>query len=206
MRCLRDEGILDDAILVLIGSYARDAVTWRSDVDMLLLTDQPLAKRPLLPYGVHLRCEGREQFQRRLLEGDDYAIAAVRYGRLLHGDLGFWNELLGSLGHAKWPDPKAKLAQTSNRLTRADDLRRMTDIDAAIEEYLGAATQIARSTLLQQRVFPLSRAELSEQLRGIDENLLADRIDTLIQGECTIEDLEIISRDLRSALCREEDN
>lgn len=57
------------------------------------------------------------------------------------------------------------------------------DVDAAWEEYLFAASNLARAQLLKALVFPLSRAELPQQLQSIKDNTLASALEALISEE-----------------------
>ena len=56
------------------------------------------------------------------------------------------------------------------------------DSDAASEEFLFAASHIARATLLRAGVFPLSRPELPSQLKAVDPNL-ARLLELLMTGD-----------------------
>lgn len=203
LHALREAGLLKHSVVVLIGSYARGARTSRSDVDLLVLLQEP--KRPKLkaPYGIHLQFEDIERFRRRLEEGDDYVIAALKFGKLLRDSDNLWGELLQQAMSGKWPDWREKLRLAEHRIRLADELLLTDDIDAAIEEYLAVATQISRAILLRHGEYPLSRPELSKQLLAQGETMLAADLERLIEGECDKEQLRKIASDLHGVLALE---
>lgn len=172
-------------------------------MDLLVLLQEP--KRPKLkaPYGIHLQFEDIERFRRRLGKRDDYAIAALRFGKPLYGGGNLWEELRQQLKHGIWPDWRDKIKQAERRIKLADELLVTEDIDAATEEYLAIATQISRAILLRQREYPFSRPELSKQLLARGETTLAANIEKLIEGECDKEQLRKIASDLHGALALE---
>ena len=200
LHALREAGLLKHSVVVLIGSYARGAQTSRSDVDLLVLLQEP--KRPKLkaPYGIHLQFEDIERFRRRLGKRDDYAIAALRFGKPLCNGGNLWEELHKELKSDIWPDWRDKINQAERRIKIADELLVTDDIDAATEEYLAVATQISRAILLRHGEYPLSRPELSKQLFARGETTFAANIEKLIEGECNKEQLRKIASDLHRAL------
>jgi len=203
LHALREAGLLRRSVAVLIGSYARGAPTRRSDVDLLVLLQEP--KRPKLkaPYGIHLQFEDIERFRRRLEEGDDYVIAALKFGKPLHDSGNLWEELRQHLKSGIWPDWRDKIKQAERRIKLADELLVTDDIDAATEEYLAIATQISRAILLRHGEYPLARPELSKQLLARGETTLAANMEKLIEGECDKEQLRKIASDLHGALALE---
>lgn len=203
IRALRQAGLLNQAVVVLIGSYARNVETWRSDVDILVLLQQPLCPRLNIPDDVHLHFEDKEKFARRFVEGDDYAISSVKYGKLLHDESNFWGTLKQQLKNVKWPEWRDKISHAERRLKVGDELLEMGDIDAAIEEYLFGATQISRAILLKRGIYPLSRPELSGQLISIGQADLATQILALIRGKCEGVDLRKVSHNLTMTLKQE---
>jgi hypothetical protein len=162
-------------------------------------------KRPKLkaPYGIHLQFEDIERFRRRLQKCDDYAIAALRFGKPLHDSGNLWEELRQQLKRGIWPDWRDKIKQAVRRIKIADELLVTDDIDAATEEYLAVATQISRAILLRHGEYPLSRPELGKQLLAKGETTLAASIEKLIEGECDKEQLRKIASDLHGALALE---
>lgn len=200
LQALRKAALLRSAVVVLIGSYARNTVTWRSDVDILVITPLPNPLRISVPHGVHVHFEDKEEFVSKFHNGDDYAVSSVRYGKLLYDRTNFWNSLREGLETTKWPSWSDKINHAERRLKLGHDLLDMGDLDAATEEYLLAATQLARTTLLQCGIYPLSRPEISEQLVAIGHGGLAADITLLIEGRSDKEELERISRGLSRML------
>ncbi len=200
---MRKEGLLKRAVVVLIGSYARGITTWRSDIDILVLLRKPRRLKLDIPRSVHLHLEDIEKFTQRFDNGDDYVISSVRYGKLLYDRLNFWRTLRNKVESARWPDSRDKIIHAQRRIKLGDELLEMGDIDAATEEYLFGATQIARLILLRKRIYPLSRPELSRQLLGLGYTDLATDIQKLIEGKCGRDELRRISRDLTMVLRQE---
>ena len=203
LHALREAGLLRDSVVVLIGSYAQGATTWRSDVDLLVLYRN--ARRPKLkiPFGVHLHSEKVDRFRRRLAQSDDYAISALRFGKVLHDRLNVWESLRQEADGAKWPDWRDKMSQAERRISLGDKLLATGDIDAATEEYLLGATQISRAILLRRGIYPLSRLELSTQLRAVGQRSLAADIQRLIEAQCRAIQLRRIAGNLQQALASE---
>lgn len=200
LHALREAGLLRRSVAVLIGSYARGAPTWRSDVDLLVLLQEPGRPKLKAPCGIHLQFEDIERFRRRLGKRDDYAIAALRFGKPLYNGGNLWEELHKELKSDIWPDWRDKVKQAERRIKLADELLLIDDIDAATEEYLAIATQISRAILIRHREYPLSRPELSKQLFARGETTLAAIIETLIEGDCGKESLRKIASELHGAL------
>lgn len=205
LLALREAGILRSAVVVLIGSYARHVETWWSDVDILVLLAGDYSQRLKAPFGTHLQVESQEKFAWRFDEGDDYAISAVTHGQLLYDRSGFWETLRRRLDHAKWPDWREKIKHVKRRLVLGDKLLGVGDLDAAAEEYLFGATQLARAILLRSGVYPLCRPELSEQLASIGRGDLGSHFRSLIAADLGREELGKIADDLRRAVRFEED-
>lgn len=194
LRELKTAGMLDRAVLVLIGSVARGVQTRRSDIDLLLvLADEGrLAVRP--PVDLHLQQESRARFLARLRARDDYPAWALRYGRIIHDPDGWWAAQAESeKTSGRLPDwtPKIDIARKSLRW--AADLLATGDMEAFEEQCLYAASHLARATLLQRGVMPLSRPELAAQLREVGEVEVAASLDALSRGG--------VGRSRAAALC-----
>ena len=199
LQTLREAHLLKGSIVVLSGSYAHGKATEGSDIDITVLERDSL-RRVKAPYGVHLRFEQLESFRERARRGDDYAIDILRFGQVIHDGLGLWPQLTDELKNAKWPDWRAKMKNANRRIRLADDLLTSGDIEAAREEYLLTATQVARAELLRKEVYPMSRPQLSEQLRCVGEFELAAHLDTLSEGDGQTEQLRRIGQNLRKLI------
>src|SRR6266511_4084935 len=121
LHALREGKLLRDAVIVLFGSYARNADTWRSDVDILVLHIKPQKTKLRVPSSVHLHWETFERFKQRLAEGDDFVISALRYGKLLYDRSDFWETQRRFAENAKLPDWANKLDHAERRIKLAND-------------------------------------------------------------------------------------
>ena len=171
--------------VVLIGSAARGAETWRSDIDLLVLSEQPL----MLPRDrgrFHLHVSDEARILKRLEDGDDFPAWCVRYGIPVL-DSGIWTKLVESDEARIWPDWAKKVPHATRRLLIASFLLRSGDEEAAGEELLYALGHVARMILLRSNVFPLSRGELVAQVKDVGflhlstglEALLSEHPDTI---------------------------
>jgi HEPN domain-containing protein len=178
--------------VVLIGSWARGAAVGpMSDVDLLVLADNG-TPNIRASSGIQLLCLSMDELRRRLVEGDDLAQWALRYGLPLRGRTS-WSRLREELlPSAPWPDSRRKWLMAKDRLRAASDLLAMGDHDAAQQEARFAASHAARAELLAKRAFPLSRPELPGQLRAIGDEALAAILDRLALAE------DIPQKDLQS--------
>ncbi len=198
-QVLRESGLLKDSIVVLTGSYAQGSETPRSDIDVLVVRHNR-SKGIRAPYGVHFKFEDLKNFRKRLAEGDDFIIDALKFGKLLHDALGLWEVMQEEMKNAKWPDWRDKIGQARRRIRLAEQLLKLGDFDAAEEEFLLTATQIARARLLRHGIFPMSRPQLSDQLLTIGEADLASELEELSEGTSGEAEIRTIGRKLRSAL------
>lgn len=178
---LRVAGMLKGTTVVLIGSYAHGVPTARSDVDILVLVPRRYDRRKITaPRSVHMQCQETETFRERAEQGDDYAISALRFGRILYDPTKRWTSLRDEFALSRWPDWREKMRYAARRVRFGDALLEAGDIDAAAEEYLLAATQIGRALLLRKHIYPLSRPQLGSQLKAADEGPLAESFETLM--------------------------
>ena len=148
--------------VVLIGSVARKRQTPRSDIDVLLVSEKELTILSAPPT-FHVHQITQDRVFDRLKEGDDFVAWCIRYGIALW-DSGIWTTILKSNEASIWPDWKRKLPHAFRRIFMAAAMLATEDQDAAAEEALYALSHLARILLLKKGVFPLSRAELVQQL------------------------------------------
>ncbi|HXH84018.1 MAG TPA: nucleotidyltransferase domain-containing protein [Candidatus Tectomicrobia bacterium] len=177
---LHQSGVLRRATVILVGSYAQGTPSPHSDVDVLILISGSERPKLVAPRGIHYQFADARTFRERIRNGDDYAIAAIRFGKLLHDGLEVWVALKEEEVNAPLPDWRLKFDFARRRLRLTRELLRDRDTDAAAEECLAAATQLARGYLLRRGVYPFSRPQLSGQLDSIGEAELA-RILRLLQ-------------------------
>ncbi len=198
LDALRQAGLTDAATVVLVGSEARDARTWRSDVDVLVLHESGHRIRLKRPGDIHLQQDSRTRFLERLEEGDDYPSWALRFGRPIRDPDGWWaKQSTAELENPHWPDWRPKVEHARKRIRLASELLEVGDTDAASEELLFAASHVARAILLEAGEFPLSRPELPSQLEGEDpslagllQRLILDDVDSssIVLGKSLLED------------------
>jgi len=199
-RSLSDlvHGILKRApntAVILIGSAVRETMTWRSDIDVMLIAP---ARLPQLhaPRRVHLHYETRDHFLERLRDGDEFVAWAVRYGQPLADPDGWWEKVLRM--HFPWPDWKQKIEHIDKRLGMAEKALADRDEAAAEEELLMAASHCARAQLLRAHIFPLSRPELPEQMKSLGNQRLSLLLSQLIDGGLGLKQLCSALRDLKN--------
>jgi predicted nucleotidyltransferase len=161
--------------VVLVGSVARGTrMDATGDLDILVVNgDAPKLLHP----GVQTTLMTLEALEERVLTGDDFAQWALRFGVSVRGH-SRWTELRERLlKHAPWPDSDAKRAQARKRLVHATELLEMDDASAAQEELLYGISHLARASLLEAGVYPLSRPEMGGQLLKVGAHELAKLLD-----------------------------
>lgn len=175
-------GLERTATVVLIGSGARNTMSERSDIDILVLDDAEHQIRLEHPGEVHLQECSRSRFLSRLEDGDDYPCWALRFGIPMRDPGGWWaNQAAAELENPHWPNWRPKIGYARKRIKIASELLDVNDVDAASEELLFAASHVARALLLKHGIFPFSRPELPSQLEDI-EPALACILGRLIHG------------------------
>lgn len=177
--------------VILIGSVARSTHTSQSDLDLLIVSDQPvLVDRR--PDRLHVQALTTQQFMDRLRGGDDFVAWCVRYGVPIVSSKS-WLHIIASPEAAIWPDWHTKVRHAARRLTLAATLLQTRDIAAAGEEMLYAASHTARAILLKSGIFPLSRPEIINQLREAGHERLGRVLEELSYDPPT---REALTRDL----------
>lgn len=163
--------------VVAFGAAVRTAC-FTADVDLLVIYERPKPPIEGRPIDVDIRWYERSQAEQFISEGQELLGWIVRFGELICERKGYWTKI-----RQEWldrmPFPSATVAQ--ERVERAwglyKELVEMGDEDAAQEQRLVALTQEARAKLIRQGVYPASRPELPDQLRGINETALAEKLD-----------------------------
>jgi hypothetical protein len=164
--------------VILVGSAARNARTDDSDIDLLLVG----AERPHVDKsfsGFHIQTTGVAEFRRNLRKGEDFESWCVRLGVPVSDDSGLWAGVVASEEANQWPRWELKVVHGARRLFLANSLLEMGDNAAASEELVYTLGHIGRGLLLKSGTFPLSRPELSEQLRRLGYPHLATIHETL---------------------------
>ena len=151
------------AAAILIGSVARKTATKKSDLDLLVVTEQDISIKRSADR-VHLQVMSESQFMERLRKGDDFAAWCVLFGIPIR-QAEVWNRIVQSSEAEVWPEWRNKVEHAARRLLLADELMKLGDTGAAAEELSYAVSHVARGLLLRAGEFPLSRAEMISQLR-----------------------------------------
>lgn len=162
--------------IVATGSSVRD-VEHNDDLDLVLVYREcrPILPRP--PISIDLRLYEQDDVLQKLAAGHDYLSWTVRYGRVLCERYDWWTTLVSD-----WKD-RLSLPSVTDALERAQKaeglykkLIEIGDAEAAADLQLSMLTFLSRAALSKAGVFAKSRPELPEQLRGIGEGVLADRL------------------------------
>jgi len=168
--------------VVAIGSGVRHDVP-SADVDLVVICKDPHVFNAAAPMEVDLRTYSRVEVDVQLKSGNDMLGWAVRFGRVLFQRDCFWDEVVRSWRH-RLPLPSSKLARerAAAAFRHLTNVFKAGDADAAHEQALSYLTHLARAELLDRGVYPASRPELAEQLRGIGSARLAEWLDRLLHG------------------------
>lgn len=164
--------------VILVGSAARNARAEDSDIDLLLVgTEKPQVGKSFS--GFHIQTTSVAEFRHNLRKGEDFESWCVRLGIPLSDDSGHWAGIVASEEAKQWPRWELKVLHGARRLFLAHSLLEMGDNAAASEELVYTLGHIGRGLLLKSGTFPLSRPELSEQLRQLGYPHLATIHETL---------------------------
>jgi hypothetical protein len=186
VRRARSAGAL---AVALTGSTARARRTAISDLDYHVVGPVPDVRG--ISGEVDVVADSPERFERRLAEGDDFVHWTVCHGCVLHDPEGVMQGALELIERENlWPDPARKFERAAALCDIAERVLAIEDHEAAQEHARGALTSLARGLLLAERIFPLARVELPDQLRDAGWNELADWLrrsihDQLTRGELT---------------------
>jgi hypothetical protein len=178
---------LEAEAVALTGSTVRAQRTATSDLDFMVV-----GKRPDLGdihEDVDVYAASSRAFWERLLAGDDYIQWTLRFGCILH-DEGILHAASDYIeDHGLTPSAERKLAQARRGLGLARLVLESGDVEAAREQCRAALTTIARWLLIANGELPLSRDELSDQLRALGCLDLAAALQWLIHDEPSIDEL-----------------
>jgi predicted nucleotidyltransferase len=192
--------------IIVMGSAVRERGHRRSDFDLLLIYR---GRRPVIkaPMEVDVRFLSIEQIDDKIAKGHEILGWALKFGVALYDPQGNWEQL-----QASWRDrvplPSAIEAGDRGRqaLERAIEMLHIGDESAADDLALAALTQFARERLIKNHVFPASRPELPDQLRGTDgDDLLARLLDDAMYGDPSPSELISALKEMQSD-CRREMN
>lgn len=168
------------AALVLIGSIARP-VERVTDVDLLYIYHNRPVDFHDHPIDVDIRAYGASDIYDRVAQGHPVLSWALRFGRLICEGEQFWTRLVRSFAD-RLPFPNPELAEERANRTRKvyEELLEIGDRDAACEQRVSFLTHLAWARLLRAGIHPASRPELVQQLRSVDERLLANDLQSAL--------------------------
>ena len=166
--------------LVLIGSIVRP-IDRVNDVDLLYIYDkEPLSFRQH-PIDVDIRAFSTPDILKRFQAHQDLIIWSLRFGHLIWEQDTFWSELQRSFKQRLvLPSPRPALGRAERAERRLAELKGQGDFEAAAEQLVSALTHRSWFQLLSVGVLPASRAELSTQLRDINQHELAVKLEKAI--------------------------
>jgi hypothetical protein len=174
--------------VALTGSTARARRIATSDLDLHVIGVRPSLDDVEIDVDVYATTPA--VLLARLRAGDDYAQWTLRFGCVLF-DTGVLRAAAAELvASAAWPSPSRKLEQVRRMLRLAEQVVASGDHEAAVEQVRGVVSGLARWRLLGAGAFPLSRAELPDQLRAIGDDEPAMMLERCIHGEPTIDELQ----------------
>lgn len=191
-RALGAEGV------ALTGSTARGRRTPTSDVDFLVVGPRPRMEESTME--VDLRALTTDELMSRLRAGDEYVQWALRFGCIVY-DTGVFREAAQVLIRTgAWPDAERKRHHAKTLLDLATRIVDSGDRDAAEEASRASLTALAHWILLANRVFPLSRDELSDQILELGSFDLAAALYRSIHSEPDLDELSTMLRLAKHAL------
>ena len=171
----------------LTGSTARGCRTAVSDLDYHVVRRRPDVSD--LPGEVDVFASSGGQLWTKLRDGDDFIHGRSACGCILF-DAGIMRDALRCVvTEPLWPDAEKKIARLPEFVGLAERLIRIGDRDAAQDQVRATLTAAARGVLLRERVFPLSRKELPDQLRGIGMAEIGQALEETIYAAVPLEQL-----------------
>ena len=172
----------DVCSVIATGSSIRKGVR-SADLDLVVLFSGQAKKLDLPPVDVDLRAYSLDAVETLIWQGNDLLGWTVKYGKSLLDKGGAWRHLAQSLRPV--PLPSADIA--FERATKTEEILRtildIGDSDAAQEQLLSLLTHLSRAHLIQRGIYPASRPELPQQLRGADAFKLAELLEQALRYE-----------------------
>jgi len=167
--------------LVLSGSTARGKRTVISDVDYHVV-GRKLDTTDLSPE-LDLHVLSREELEADVMAGDDFIQWSLRFGRVIFDDGTLLRALRLMAERRPWPDVERKQRHAAKSLELARRVVATGDEDGALLQVRTALSLAARAHLLRRGEFPMSRAELPDQLEAAGHAAAADALQSCIDGQ-----------------------
>jgi hypothetical protein len=180
----------DPAIMavIAIGSSVRPSVE-SIDLDLVVATAGSF-QRIIAPIEIDIRQYHIADLENKLTQGNDLLGWAVRYGVVLTEKCAYWSSIVDR-HRDSLPFPSA--TQAKSRAARAmqylESVMQIGDDDAAAEQLLSHLTHLSRAELIERGVYPISRPELPDQLRGVGEIQLADLLEGAINRSRSVSEI-----------------
>lgn len=175
------------AALILTGSTARGSRTDSSDLDYHLIGNPVDTSE--LSRELDLHVLANEALISRLLAGDDFVHWSLQFGLIVF-DAGPVRLALTLIEEGElWPDPTRKREHAIKSLDLAGRFVATGDEGGAVVQVRTALSLAARAYLLGIGIFPLSRAELPDQLRVAGELEVASALAASIHKTPSLDEL-----------------
>ena len=169
-RVETDQNILS---VIAVGSSVRPNVT-SLDLDLVLICDDPSTFHYEPPMEVDLRRYKANLVDQAVGSKHDLMGWCVKFGVLLYDQSHFWTGILNRWSkNLPLPLAETALDRADAIKRRLNELERIGDADAVLEQTVSYLTHIARARLLNHSAYPASRPELPAQLEKIGEFELA---------------------------------
>jgi len=187
--------------LILSGSTARGRRTEMSDLDYHLVGNK-IATRDL-SFELDLHVLSAEEIRTEILAGDDFIQWSLRFGRIVFDD-GTLLEATRLMAELRpWPKIERKREHAAKSLELAHRVVESGDQDGALVQVRTGLSLAARAYLLSKGEFPMSRAELPDQLLAAGKTGAARALQACIQGdppldvlgEAALEGANLLERD-----------
>ncbi|MEK7698868.1 MAG: hypothetical protein AAB332_00545 [Planctomycetota bacterium] len=165
--------------VVIYGSIVRN-VRYCADVDLLIIYS---GKKPKIypPMDVDVRMYEEGAVEGLIRDGNEVLGWAIQFGILLYEQNFYWNDISRRWkNHLPLPSPVEAEKRAERARLLLEDLEKIGDEDAINEQLTTLLTQLGRANLIRSGIFPASRPELPDQLRGIGKTKIANRLSKLL--------------------------
>jgi hypothetical protein len=173
--------------LILSGSTARGHRTDTSDLDYHLIGEKIPTRDLSAELDLHVLSPDRLTLE--ILKGDDFIQWSIRFGLLLFDDGTVLAAARSIVNERPWPDVERKAEHARKSLGLARRVVDTGDSDGALIQVRTALSLAARAHLLSEGCFPLSRAELPDQLAAAGRLESAAALEACIYGEPSLDAL-----------------
>ena len=173
--------------LILSGSTARSCRTAISDLDYHLIGPRIATRDLSAELDLHVVSEA--ELETVILSGDDFVQWSLRFGLVVFDEGVLRRAAQVMTEHRPWPDVDRKIRHAAKSVDLARRFVETADEDGALEQVRTALSLAARARLLSAGTFPLSRAELPEQLDALGFQEAGDALRTIIFASVSLEAL-----------------